>query len=33
MARGHWVAWWLLFQLWGQQTVIMVREVKGYGGD
>ena len=33
MARGHWAAWWLGCQLWGQQNVRMVREVKGYGGD
>ena len=33
MARGHWVAWWLGCELWGQQNVRMVREAKGYGGD
>jgi hypothetical protein len=33
MARSHWSAWWLGCQLWGQQNVVHVREVKGYGGD
>jgi len=33
MARSHWGAWWLGCQLWGRQTVVHVREVKGYGGD
>jgi hypothetical protein len=33
MARSHWAAWWLGRQFWGQQNVVHVREVKGYGGD
>ena len=27
-ARGHWAAWWLGCQLWGQQNILMVREVR-----
>ena len=27
-ARGHWAAWWLGRQLWGQQNILMVREVR-----
>jgi hypothetical protein len=28
MARGHWAAWWLGCQLWGQQNILMVREAR-----
>jgi len=27
-ARSRWAAWWLGCQLWGQQNVRMVREVR-----
>jgi hypothetical protein len=27
-ARGHWAAWWLGCQLWGQQNILMVREAR-----